>query len=292
MVLELSQPDLERFVSLNPEPALDQERLARLIDRGSVSVDHLRMVGDGTTDVGRVGLVTHADGAVTTFGWIIDHDHPEVEAAYRLLFRGIADAASADGIARILTTVITRDEPSADAKRAALTANGWTGDGERLEMEIVVEPGDIVTEVEEISPRDPEVIRLMAASMSESLDEYDQHQVEALGPEAAAIGYRDMMIIEDGFPWLAHRGPGGIDGVAAIEPLGTEWCLGYLGVDPSARGNGVGTALARAMVTATAKAGVPRATASVSVENPPIQTVLSRIGFTVWSSRFDYVLEL
>jgi len=292
VVLELSQPDLERFVSLNPEPALDQERLARLIDRGSVSVDHLRMVGDGTTDVGRVGLVTHADGAVTTFGWIIDHDHPEVEAAYRLLFRGIADAASADGIARILTTVITRDEPSADAKRAALTANGWTGDGERLEMEIVVEPGDIVTEVEEISPRDPEVIRLMAASMSESLDEYDQHQVEALGPEAAAIGYRDMMIIEDGFPWLAHRGPGGIDGVAAIEPLGTEWCLGYLGVDPSARGNGVGTALARAMVTATAKAGVPRATASVSVENPPIQTVLSRIGFTVWSSRFDYVLEL
>lgn len=292
MVLELSQPDLERFVSLNPEPVLDQERLARLIDRGSVSVDHLRMVGDGTTDVGRVGLVTHADGAVTTFGWIIDHDHPEVEAAYRLLFRGIADAASADGIARILTTVITRDEPSADAKRAALTANGWTGDGERLEMEIVVEPGDIVTEVEEISPRDPEVIRLMAASMSESLDEYDQHQVEALGPEAAAIGYRDMMIIEDGFPWLAHRGPGGIDGVAAIEPLGTEWCLGYLGVDPSARGNGVGTALARAMVTATAKAGVPRATASVSVENPPIQTVLSRIGFTVWSSRFDYVLEL
>lgn len=291
-MLELFQPDLDRFVSLNPEPALDQERLTGLIDRGSVTLDHLRMVREGTTDVGRVGLVTHADGAVTTFGWIVDHDHPEVESAYRLLFRGLAEAASADGIARILTTVVTRDEPSADAKRSALSANGWQGDGERLELEILVDSAEFSSEVEEISPRDPEVIRLMAAAMSESLDEYDQHQVEALGPEAAAIGYRDMMIMDEDFPWLVHRGPSGVDGVAAIEPFDNEWCLGYLGVDPASRGNGVGTALARAMVTATAKAGVPRATASVAVDNPPIRKVLERIGFTVWSSRFDYVLEL
>lgn len=61
---------------------------------------------------------------------------------------------------------------------------------------------------------------------------------------------------------------------------------------PAARRSGVGTALARSMLAATAGAGIELATASVAVQNHPIRGTLEKVGFTVRSARADFVRRL
>ncbi len=115
----------------------------------------------------------------------------------------------------------------------------------------------------------------------------------ALVPVAAATAYRDMMADTDSpVPWPAHRGPDGIDGVAAVMVFPEDWCLGYLGVTPDARRSGVGAGLARAMLSAATEAGAAQATASVAVSNVPIRRTLEPVGFTVRSPRTDFVLRV
>jgi ribosomal protein S18 acetylase RimI-like enzyme len=202
-------------------------------------------------------------------------------------------------VAAVEVSVTDAQDRGPDAKRAALRSHNWMVDADLLQLEASTE-GLVVPEVDigqggiiEIDASDPEVVRVMAAAMTDSLDGYDRDRVAALGAEQAAQGYRDMKA--DGptqVPWLAHRGPGGIDGIAAIQPYPTDWALGYLGVAPQARRTGVGTRLARAMLTATARAGVPAATANVATANVRIRGTLDRVGFRVTSPRTDFVLRL
>lgn len=305
-MLHFTTPSLERFSALAPDPEADLERLRQNLDRGSVRLKHLVVAttGDGT-DVGRIGLYTHPDGSTVAFAQRVDPDRIDLLDVHGALFDGIEAAARSTGLSRIEITVVDADDPGAEAKRAALRSRGWEIDGDRLELEAEPVAGAFGPEIQEIDPSDPAVVRVMAAAMAASLDHHDQTQIAALGPQAAATGYRDMMANgPHPVPWLAHRrtdGGGGsgvagalgeIVGVAAIQAYPTDWSLGYLAVDPRARRAGVGTALARAMLAATAAAGVPLATASVDTANPRIRGTLEKAAFTVRSARSDFVLPL
>lgn len=283
--------------------------------------------GAGTSaDVGRVGLYRAGDGTMLTYRWLVsaagitgsaprnpavptgpvaptdpaaptdpgpainDGPGPGLEAVHRSLADGIAELARRDGLAPAYTVVVDADEDDPAAKRRALLATGWETDDDRLELEALPRKRPRGTGIEEISPFDDAVIAVMSAAMSDSTDGYDVEQVQALGAPRAAVAYRDMMA--DGeTPWLAHRGEHGIDGIAAIQRYPTDWCLGYLGVAPKARGQGVGKALATAMVSATAEAGIGAVTASVAVGNPAIRATLDGVGFTIRSARTDFVIR-
>ncbi|WP_154792717.1 GNAT family N-acetyltransferase [Occultella kanbiaonis] len=283
----------ERFSALAPDPTADLDRLRRNLAGGSVRPEHLLVVTDPSvgTDVARVGIFTHEDGASLTYAFQIVPGRSDAERIYGVLFDGVAGAARSSGLGRVLATVVDADEGEPRAKRAALAAAGWEVDEDRLELEATPSASLRGDGIVEIDPSDPEVVAVMAAAMAQSLDGYDQDQVAALGPTAAAAAYRDMMARPDGPPWLAHRGPDGLDGVVAIMAFPEHWCLGYLGVVPGARRRGVGTALTNAMLTATAAAGVPSATASVAVGNAPIRATLTGAGFAVRSPRTDFVLR-
>lgn len=309
-MLHFTTPSPERFSALAPDPAEDLARLRRNLARGTVRPDHLVLAttGDGT-DLGRVGLYTHPDGVTVAYAERLAPDGIDVADAYGVLFDGIVAAARSTALARIEVTVLDADEPAPEVKRAALATRGWEIDGDRLELEAGAEAAATAdrhgagrNRIVEIDPSDPRVVRVMAAAMADSLDHHDQTQVARLGPDGAATAYRGMMA--DGSPstpWLAHRAPaphhgtdeaGDVVGVAAIQPYPTDWSLGYLAVDPRAHRAGVGTALARAMLAATATAGVPLATASVDTANPRIRGTLEQAGFTVRSARTDFVLRL
>lgn len=316
-MLHFTTPSPERFSALAPDPAEDLERLRRNLARGTVRPEHLVVAtsGDGA-DLGRLGLYTHPDGVTVAYAQRLVPDGADLSEIYGALFDGIATAARSTALARVDVTVVDADEPAPAVKRAVLATRGWEIDGDRLELEAGTAPDakagtrqDGWDAIVDIDPFDPRVIRVMAAAMADSLDHHDRTQVAMLGPEAAAAAYRDMMA--DGsptVPWLAHRssgpghGSGGTDGeadgagdvvgIAAIQAFPTDWSLGYLAVDPQARRTGVGTALARAMLSATAAAGVPLATASVDTANPRIRGTLEKVGFTVRSARTDFVLRL
>ncbi|MBZ2198191.1 GNAT family N-acetyltransferase [Occultella gossypii] len=284
----------ERFSALAPEPTADLDRLQRNLARGSVRPEHLLVAMDAAddTDMARVGIFTHEDGASLAYAFQIVPGRSDLERVYGVLFDGVAAAARSSGLGRVLVTVVDADEGAPRAKRAALAAAGWAVDDDRLELEVPPSASVRGDGIAEIDPSDPEVVAVMAAAMAQSLDGYDRDQVAALGATIAAVVYRDMMARPDGPPWLAHRGPDGLDGVVAIMAFPEDWCLGYLGVAPSARRRGVGTALASAMLAATATAGVPSATASVAVGNEPIRATLAGVGFAVRSARTDFVLSI
>jgi ribosomal protein S18 acetylase RimI-like enzyme len=292
-MVDLTPATPERFSALAPDPAADLERLQRALSRGTLRPEHLLVVSGGGVDVARAALATLEDGTTLAHAFRLDAGRLDAEGIYRVLLDGLAGAARSSGLTRVHTTVVDADEPEPHAKRAALAAAGWELDGDRLELHAQTvrhpRPDDVV----EIDPADPAVVAVMAAAMAESLDDYDRDQVAALGADAAAAGYRDMMVGGGAAtPWLAHRGSEGVDGIVAIGVYPRDWSLSYLGVAPTARRRGVGGALARAMLSAAAEAGMPTATASAAVANPPIRATLERVGFTVRSPRTDFVLHL
>ena len=291
-MLHLSAATPERFSALAPNPTDDLERLLRHLARGAVIPEHLLVVADGADDVGRVGIITLPDGNVLAYAWQVISDGDPF-SIYQLLMKGVAEAGRFSDMTTIYTTVIDADQPHSEAMRVVLAASSWKVDGERLELETTpyeTAPGE---DVVEISPYETEVVEAMAAAMSDSLDDYDQGQVKALGATAAAKAYRDMMAsVGEPLPWYAHQGSEGITGVAAVQPYPGEWCLGYLGVIPTARRQGLGTALTRAMLSGAARAGVNLATASVAVANTPIRATLSKVGFETRSRRTDFALHL
>lgn len=292
-MVHLSVATPERFSTLASEPAGDLERLQRSLSRGAIRPEHLLVVSDDGVDVARAALVTLEDGTTLAHAFRLGAGRRDVGEVYRVLLDGLAGAARSAGLTRIHTTVVDADEPAPEDRRSALVAAGWELDGDRLELHaqtgVHPRPDDVV----EIDPADPAVVTVMAAAMAESLDDYDRDQVAALGAEAAAAGYRDMMVGGGArVPWLAHRGPQGVDGIVAIGAYPQDWSLSYLGVAPTARRRGVGVALVRAMLSAAAEAGMPTATASVAVGNAPIRATLERVGFTVRSPRTDFVLGL
>lgn len=292
-MVHLSTATPERFSALADNPVQELERLRNNLARGAVRPEHLVVASDDDVDVARLGLYTHEDGTTVTYADRLDPTRPDVEQVYATLLDGIARAARSTGLARVHATVVDRDEPVPQVKRAALLAAGWELDGDRLELAAPAARRARTSDIVEVDPGRPEVVAVMAAAMVESLDDHDREQVATLGAEAAAASYRDMMADPDAsVPWLAHRGPEGIDAIAAIMVFPDDWCLGYLGVAPAARRGGVGTALGRAMLSATADAGVALATASVAVANHPIRRTLEKVGFTIHSPRTDFLLRL
>ncbi|MEE6286602.1 hypothetical protein V2J52_02915 [Georgenia sp. MJ173] len=292
-MVHLSTATPERFSELAPDPAADLARLQGHLARGSVRPAHLMVADIDGTDVARVTIISLPGGTNLAHAFQVPPDRSDIEGVYRVLLDGVAEAARSAGLATVETTVVDADEPAPRQKRAALVAAGWSPDGDRLELTaqpvVTARPDDVV----EVDPSDPRVVTVIAAAMAESLDDYDRDQVAALGARDAAVAYRDMM--SGGalsVPWLAHLGPEGLDGIAAIQPYPDDWCLGYLGVAPVARRRGVGVALSRAMLAATSAAGVGEATASVAVANDPIRVTLERVGFTLRSPRTDFVLQV
>ncbi|MFL4473601.1 hypothetical protein ACIPVK_06360 [Paeniglutamicibacter sp. MACA_103] len=310
-ILHFSTATPERFSALAPDPIIDLERLRHNLERGAVRPEHLVLARDADgVDVGRVGLYTHPDGTTVAYAFRLNPLWPDPAELYGVLFDGVARAARATGLQRVEVSVVDRQDPEPEAKRAALLARGWVVDSDRLELEATTEgrlvPGDIPGRapadlpgadngegrVIEIDPADREVVRVMAAAMGNSLDDYDRTRVAELGAQRAAIAYRDMMA--EGprrVPWLAHRDRSGINGIAAIQRYPTDWSLGYLAVVPGARRAGVGVSLASAMLAATARAGVRLATASVARANEPILRTLQKAGFHLASPRTDFVLH-
>lgn len=294
----------ERFSALAENPHEDLERLRANIESGRVDPAHL-LIASESGDVGRVGLYRAGDGTMLTYAWLARHAHPGAEtdpgagagaeAVYRVLAGGVADLVRRDRLAQVVTVVIDADADHPAARRRALRATGWVAEDDRLELQAPADKRPWAPGIEEISPREDAVTAVMSQAMSLSADTYDVEQVQAKGARRAAEAYRDMMA-DGGHPWLAHRGVHGIDGIAAIQRYPsdqrypTDWCLGYLGVAPEARGQGVGTALATAMVSATAEAGIGGVTASVAVGNPAIRATLDGVGFTSRSPRTDFVI--
>ncbi|HIW61768.1 MAG TPA: GNAT family N-acetyltransferase [Candidatus Stackebrandtia excrementipullorum] len=289
---QLFAPEPERFIGFAPEPAMDRELLNRLVAHDALDPAHLFMVHNGESDVGRLGLQRYADGTVSTYGWLIDPSHEDLETAFRLLLEGVGKAAADSGITRIETTVVTRLEPAPDAKLAALAAAGWTVEGTLCELEAYpAETGD-APGIEEISPEDDRVVAVMAAAMSDSLDQDDNEQVAAHGATTAATHLRDSILDTPRGVWYAHRGVSGIDGIAAVERTDHEWTVSYIGVRPDARGRSVGASLVSAVLAAATTAGIPRVGASVGQTNRPARMAFERAGFTEWSTSYDYALNL
>ncbi|OIH83465.1 hypothetical protein BLJ79_15440 [Arthrobacter sp. UCD-GKA] len=311
-ILHFSTASPERFSSLAPDRGADLERLTHNIERGSVKARHLVVASDEDgVDVGRAGLFTHPDGTTVAYAFQFGPGWTDAEELYRVLLDGLAHAARATGLRRAEVSVIDRRDPAPEAKRAALQSLGWVVDSDRLELEAGTEgrslpvdargtgpaarPGADPREsrIIEIDPTDEDVVRVMAAAMGNSLDDYDRTRVAEVGAQQAAIAYRDMMADRQVMvPWLAHRDRSGISGIAAIQAYPADWNLGYLAVLPEARRTGVGARLASAVLAATAQAGVPLVTASVARANPPILRTLRKAGFRIASARTDFVLQL
>lgn len=284
----------ERFSTLAPDPTADLAGMQRLLSRGALRPEHLLVATDGEDDVARVAMVSQPDGTVLAVAFDIRPGRTDAVELYGFLLEGVRQAARSAGTTTVHATVVDREEIFAQERREALSRAGWQPEGERLELGATPVRHPDGEGIVEIDPSRPEVVSVMSASMAASLDDYDRDQVAALGPEGAAAVYRDMMVggRHAPVPWIAHRGPDRIDGVAAIQVYPQDWNLGYLGVAPHARRAGVGAALARAMLTATAAAGVSLATASVAVANAPIRSTLERAGFMVRSPRTDFVLRV
>lgn len=286
----------ERFCTFDAEP---QQRLAALTNRiqdGSVDPRHLLVVGDDLgQDVARVRIVVHADGSAVAQSWFASGEDADVARCYSILVDGLARAAAASGLPRIVTSVVDAWMPSPDALARCLADHGWRLDEERLELVATPRRSTPSDEIAGIDPHDPDVTAVMAAAMADSLDGYDREQVARHGPADAAVRYRDMML--EGLPhqpWLVHRDAERhiVDGIAAVANLGDEWDLAYLGVTPTARGRGVGRQLANAALSTAFGADATWVRASVAVENPPIRSVLTTTGFEVESRRSDFVLDL
>lgn len=288
----LSVASPERFCDLDSDPARALGRLRGQLARGAVRPEHLLVASDDEADVGRVCLYALQEGITLAHALSVTPGRGDTQEAYRVLLDGVADLARVAGLDSVCTTVVDEDEREPRHKRAALATAGWEPDGDRLELEAPTRVSPRPAAIVELDPSDPAVVGVMAQAMADSLDDYDREQVAALGPERAAVAYRDTMVGDDPVPWLAHRGDRGIDAVAAIMAYPEDWCLGYLGVVPAARRRGVGAALAEAMLSSAAEAGSAVATASVAVANGPVRATLERVGFTVCSTRTDFVLRL
>ncbi|MGC5616358.1 GNAT family N-acetyltransferase [Georgenia sp. Z1491] len=293
MTLRVTTSSPHRFSRLGPDPEADLARVRRVIDSGRVTPDDLFVVTDDAADVGRAFLMTLEDGTRVMQAVRLDAAHPDVVELVRLLLDAVAARATATGAVRV-HAVVTDDDSAPDARRTALAAAGWLPDGDRLELSAVPVLRDLPAGVVEVDPSDPAVLEVLGAAMADSLDDYDRVQVAELGPVAAALAYRDMLASSGRrpVPWFGHSTGSGLDGVAALEGFDTDWCLGYLGVVPAGRRRGVGAALTSAMLSATAQAEVPLATASVAVGNAPVRATLGRQGFTVRSRRADFVRYL
>ncbi|MGC5627059.1 GNAT family N-acetyltransferase [Georgenia sp. Z1344] len=293
MPLHATTASPERFARLDRDPDEDLARVRRVIAAGRVAPDDLVVVADDSGDVGRAFLMTLEDGTRVAQAFRLVDTHPESIEVVRLLLDAVAARAAAGGADRV-HAVVTDDEPAPAARRAALAAAGWLPDGDRLELSALPAPGDLPPGVVEVDPTDNAVLDVLAAAMADSLDDYDRDQVAELGPAAAARAYRDMLVSSGNgtAPWLGHVAGSDLKGVAALEGFDTDWCLGYLGVVPPARRRGVGAALTAAMLSQTARAEVPLATASVAVGNTPVRATLERRGFTVRTRRTDFVRHL
>ncbi|QSB03955.1 GNAT family N-acetyltransferase [Natronoglycomyces albus] len=292
-MIHLSVANLERFARLGNNPTLHLSRLQGHSERGSLLPEHVLVAHDDERDLGRIAIVTYPDGATRLYLWDSPLDHPESAPVHRVLITGAIDRARAAGMTNLGTTIVDQDDTDPAGKRAALAEDGWLADSERLELQADTSSRPVAPEVVQTSPQDASITAVMAASMSHSLDDYDRNQVAELGAEKAAIGYRDMMTSGNSeTPWLTYQGPNGCDGVAALMPLDDELCLGYLGVDPSARKQGIGGKLVNAMVDMAYKSGLSKATASVAVDNKPIRATLDAAGFTTRSKRTDFERKL
>jgi ribosomal protein S18 acetylase RimI-like enzyme len=69
------------------------------------------------------------------------------------------------------------------------------------------------------------------------------------------------------------------------DPVAGEFYIGHLGVDPAMRGQGIGEAMVRYLLTQAAQSGAARAVLDVSVENPRAQALYERLGFSVMATR-------
>lgn len=213
---------------------------------------------------------------------------------YVALSTAVVDHARAAGLGKIYASVIDHVAVAPDRFRQALAETGWVPDGDRLEMRRPPAALGEAPGVERIDPFEPGVTAVVARAMSDSLDDYDQGQVALLGAERAAEIYREHMVDPNRpLPWLGHRAAdGSLDGIAAVQHYQGGWNLGYLGVDPSARRRGIGSALVSALLNLAHEYGVDHVSASVNVVNDRIRGTLDKHGFEVFSLRTDHRHDL
>lgn len=262
--------------------------------QGSLRPHHLYVASDGGDDVGRVGLLSLEHDFYLAFGWRLRPASQEPHAIYSALSSELVGRSRQSGLPKIYASVIDHIALAPDQFRQALLDTGWVVDGERLEMRASPRPQEVGAGVESIAPSDPGVVEVMAHAMADSLDDYDQGQVASLGAEVAATSYRDEIFDPTNpLPWLGHRNSAGaLDGVAALQHYQGGWNLGYLGVDPPARRQGIGSALVAAFLDLAHENDADHVSASVNVANDRIRGTLNKLGFEVHSLRTDFRHDL
>ena len=138
-------------------------------------------------------------------------------------------------------------------------------------------PPDLPVRLEAVGESDPRLPELLLASYEGTLD-----CPELNGRRSAAdvlANYRDAA---DGRPdwWIVREGASAV-GVALLTPgTGTGVAeLAYLGLIPSARGRGLGTAAVRHVIARKAAAGAEWLTLSVDARNEPAARLYRRLKF-------------
>lgn len=293
-MIEVSAADPERFSALADDAEASLAQIREDMAKGWLAPENLHVAADEMGDIGRVGLLSLEDDFYLAFGWRVRPRDQHPATIYTALSEALVIGARRDGLPKIYASVIDHIALAPDQFRRSLLDSGWVVDGERLELRASPAPFEVGAQVARIDPADPGVVTVMAQAMSDSLDDYDQGQVASLGAAAAATTYRDHMVDpERPLPWLGYRESGGsLEGVAAVQHYQGGWNLGYLGVDPSSRRKGIGSALVAALLDMAHEHGVDHVSASVNVVNDRIRGTLDKLGFEVHSLRTDFRHDL
>jgi len=128
----------------------------------------------------------------------------------------------------------------------------------------------------------------LLASYTNTLDCPEVNGVRTI--EEIIEGHRAQGLFDSGRWWLALRGgePAGVLLLTELPEWG-GWDVSYLGVVPTARRNGIGTALARKALFEAHTAGAAQLTLALDVRNVPASQLYRSLGFTSFDKREVYL---
>lgn len=297
-VRSISPAEVDTFAAVGPH-SLGTEGFAQYIRElwqlGVSRPDACFIVEDGSQIVGRV-LYRGSTGDVNFTGLSLPWQADYLTMG-TLLFRESLQRVHAAG-AQILEAFIPSAWPYADQARDLM---------QHLRLPLIqtkfryVGAADAVPDSRLIFRTLDEVgedtfIEAIRRSSTGTLDALDQLQLKAMGAEAHARAYFDVLKTEFEFHpawWLAAYTPAAeLVGHVVGVPYNLhrqEGAIGYIGVVPEQRGHRYGDELLRAGMQAMHAAGVTTVIADTDLQNVPMQQSFERCGYqrtdTTWVYR-------